>query len=288
MKHHADDRQESIAVSPTVVPGVTDPLLIEFRNATVWRGSTLVFDRLNLSIPQHQPVAILGPNGSGKTTLLKTINRELYPVAAPDSRVRILGRESWNVWELRQHIGVVSHELQQRYAPHTTAVDVVVSGYFASIGVHGTLADRVTSAQIGHARELLDRLGLADLHAKPLAEMSTGQQRRCLLARALVHDPDTLIFDEPTAGLDLSASFAYLETLAGLSAQGVNIVMVTHHINEILPGIERVIVLKAGDIAADGSRAEVLTDALLSHAYETPVRVAEVDGYFLAYPGRPD
>ena len=134
------------------------PLLIEFRNATIWRGSTRVFDSLNLAIAQHERVAILGPNGSGKTTLLKTINRELYPVAAPDCWVRILGRDNWNVWELREHIGVVSHDLHSRYTPTITALEVVISGYFSSIGVHGTLAERVRAANracrrdSGHSR----------------------------------------------------------------------------------------------------------------------------------------
>ena len=266
---------------------MTESLLIDFHNATIWRGSTRVFDGLNLSIAQHERVAILGPNGSGKTTLLKTLNRELYPVAAPDSWVRILGRDNWNVWELRRHIGIVSHDLQQRYPAKTTALEVVVSGFFASIGVHGTLAERVERGHIEQARALLDRLGIGSMHAMPLARMSTGEQRRCLLARALVHDPDTLIFDEPTTGLDLSASFAYLDTLSELAARGLNIVVVTHHLNEIPPDIDRVIVLKQGTIVADGDRASVLTGSLLSEVYETPVRVAEIDGYYLAYPGEP-
>ncbi len=266
---------------------MTEPLLIDFHNATIWRGSTRVFEKLNLAIARHERVAILGPNGSGKTTLLKTINRELYPVAAADSWVRILGRETWNVWELRRHIGIVSHDLQQRYPARTTALEVVVSGFFSSIGVHGTLSDRVEPDHVERARVLLERLGIGSMHATPLAEMSTGEQRRCPLARALVHDPDTLIFDEPTTGLDLSASFAYLETLGALASRGLNIVVVTHHLSEIPPDIDRVIVLKQGAVVADGDRASVLTGSLLSEVYETPVRVAEVDGYYLAYPGKP-
>ena len=120
--------------------------LIEIRNATIWRGDTRVFENLNLEIAQHERVAILGPNGSGKTTLLKLINRELYPVVQPESRVRILGRENWNVWELRKHIGVVSHDLQRRYTRSTTALEVVVSGFYSSIGVHGALARSVSGS----------------------------------------------------------------------------------------------------------------------------------------------
>jgi iron complex transport system ATP-binding protein len=263
-----------------------DAPLIEVRNATIWRGSTCVFENLDLVIEQHERVAIVGPNGSGKTTLLKAINRELYPVADPRSVFRILGRDSWNVWELRKHIGIVSQDLQQRYTQSTTALEVVVSGFHSSIGVHGIIADRVSTDQLAAARATLDDLGIGDLAKTPLKSMSTGQQRRCILARALVHDPQTLILDEPTAGLDFTASFDYLDRVRRLSASGHSIVVVTHHLNEIPPGIERVVLLCEGRIAADGNKQDVLTDEILSDVYQTRIRVTEIDGYYLAYPGQ--
>ena len=261
------------------------PALIDFHNATIWRGDTCVFENLNLTIPQRQQIAILGPNGSGKTTLLKTINRELYPVVKNDSWVRILGRERWNVWELRKQIGTVSEDLQSRYEPSTSALEVVISGFQSSIGVHGSLADQISDAQIAAARETLASLGMADYCATQLKHMSTGQQRRCLLARALVHQPATLILDEPTAGLDISASFDYLRQISRLAKAGQNIVVVTHHLNEIPLEVERVILLKNGSIVADGSKQETLTDELLSEVFATPVRVSQLDGHFVAYPG---
>ena len=260
--------------------------LVEIRNATLWRGSTCVFQHLDLTIEQHERVAIVGPNGSGKTTLLKAINRELYPVVRPDSVFRILGRDQWNVWELRKHIGVVSQDLQQRYTPTTTALEVVVSGFHSSIGVHGILADRVDRRQLDAARATLRELGIEALANTPLRSMSTGQQRRCILARALVHRPRTLILDEPTAGLDFAASFDYLQRVRHLSAAGRNIIVVTHHLNEIPPEIDRVVLLQDGRIAADGHKQEVLTEKMLSAVYKTAIRVAEIDGYYLAYPGR--
>ena len=259
--------------------------LIEIQNATIWRGTTCVFENLNLVIAQHERVAILGPNGSGKTTLLKTFNRELYPVVKAGSRVRILGRENWNVWELRKRIGVVSHDLHQRYTPATTALEVVVSGFYSSIGVHGTLASLVNEEQLTAAVETLQELGIESLRDTPLNTMSTGQQRRCLLARALVHRPETLILDEPTAGLDFAASFDYLGRLRRLARDGRNIVIVTHHLNEIPPEVDRVVLLQGGRIAADGPKKVVLSSELLSQVYETRIRVAEIDGYYLAYPG---
>jgi len=264
---------------------MADTPLVEIRNATIWRGSTRVFEALNLKIERHERVAILGPNGSGKTTLLKTINRELYPVVADGSSVRILGHEHWNVWELRKRIGIVSHDLHQRYTPTTTATEVVISGFHSSIGVHGSLAQSVSAEQVEKARETLHILGIGELAKTPLRSMSTGQQRRCLLGRALVHEPQTLILDEPTEGLDFAASFDYLNRIRELSASGHNILLVTHHLNEIPPEVERVVVLKEGTVVADGPKADILRGEFLSSVYETAIKVAEFDGYYLAYPG---
>jgi len=264
---------------------MSEPKLIEIHNASIWRGNTHVFEDLTLSIDQHERVAILGPNGSGKTTLLKTINRELYPVVAEGAWIRILGREKWNVWDLRKHIGVVSYDLHSRYVATTTALEVVVSGFHSSIGVHGVLAELVSKSQLTRAIDTLATLGIESLRDTPLNSMSTGQQRRCLLGRALVHQPDTLILDEPTSGLDFAASFDYLDRIRQLSNSGHNIVLVTHHLNEIPPEVERVILLKDGKVAADGEKASLLTSKRLSAIYDTGIRVIERDGYFLAYPG---
>lgn len=261
------------------------PPLVEFLNATLYRGSTCVFENLNLTIDQGEQIAVLGPNGAGKTTLLKAINGELYPVRTPETVFRILGRERWNVWELRKQIGIVSHDLHQRYTPTTTALEVVVSGYYSSIGVHGSLSQRVSDSQLAAAKVLLEEFGLDDAIGRPLKKLSTGQQRRTLLARALVHDPATLVFDEPTEGLDLAAGFDYLARIRALSRAGRNLLLVTHHLAELPPEIDRVILLAGGRIVADGAKADVLDAALLSEVYGTAVRVREVDGYYLAYPG---
>ncbi|MCZ6809253.1 MAG: ATP-binding cassette domain-containing protein, partial [Proteobacteria bacterium] len=164
---------------------MSDAPLIDIHNATIYRGTTRVFDNFDLTIEQHEQVAILGPNGSGKTTLLKVVNREIYPVLQDDSWVRILGRSTWNVWELRSRIGVVSHDLQARYRATTSGLDVVLSGYLSSVGIHGILAGRINDAQKTKARQVMLDLGVGSLADTPLRNMSTGQQRRCLLGRAL-------------------------------------------------------------------------------------------------------
>lgn len=261
-----------------------DEPLIEIRNATVYRGDTCVFRNLNLSIAQHEAVAILGPNGSGKTTLLRMISRETYPVPGKSSSVRVLGRDRWNVWELRARIGMVSHDLQATYRPGTTGLDVVLSGYLSSIGVHGLLRGRIKSTHRTRAESILQELGAAELSDRPFRTMSTGQQRRCLLGRALVHEPDTLILDEPTAGLDLAAAFDYLNRIRTLSRAGKSIILVSHTLSEIPPEIGRVILLREGKIIADGSKDSVLTESNLQEAFGVDLQLVRIDGYYFVYP----
>jgi iron complex transport system ATP-binding protein len=264
---------------------MTDPPLIDIHNATIYRGNTRVFENFSLTIDQHEQVAILGPNGCGKTTLLKTMNREIYPVASDHSWLRILGKDRWNVWDLRSRIGIVSHELQMRYTKTNTGLHVVLSGYLSSIGIHGLLASQLNNENKRRALEVMRDLAISDLAKKSLGEMSTGQQRRCLLARALVHDPDTLILDEPTAGLDLRSSFDLMGRIGGLIKAGKSLLLVTHQLNEIPPDVSRVVLLRQGKIVADGEKSQVLTEEHLFRAYDTRIRVSKVGGYYLASPG---
>lgn len=261
-----------------------DAPLIDIRNATVYRGNTRVFERLDLAIAEREQVAIVGPNGAGKSTLLKLVTRELYPVKQPGSTVRILGRERWDVWALRRRLGMVSDDLERRYTAATTATDVVLSGFFASVGVQGRLAERVDDKQREAAARVLADLHLASLADTPIASMSTGQRRRCLLARALVHDPATLVLDEPTTGLDLAARFDLVGRLGALARNGRGIILVTHRLDDIPPEVRRAVVLRAGRIVADGRPEEVFTDRTLSTAYGTAVRVTVVDGRYLVSP----
>ena len=261
-----------------------EPALIEIRNASIWRGSSRVFEKLDLQIGQHERVAILGPNGSGKSTLLKVLNRELYPASGGDACVRVLGRDRWNVWDLRKTIGFVSHDLQQRYTPAATALDVVLSGFEASIGVQGAPAGRVGPERIDAALGILDEVGLSGHRNTMLRHLSTGEQRRALLGRALVHRPKTLVLDEPTSGLDLTARFDYLSRIRSLAASGHSIVLATHHLNEIPPEIERIVLLDRGRVVADGAKADVLTGQRLSDVYRVPLCIVEIDSFFFAYP----
>ncbi len=263
---------------------MTDHPLVDIRDATIYRGDTRVFLNLSLQISQRQQVAILGPNGCGKTTLLRVLNREIYPVVKDRTWVKILGRDNWNVWDLRRKIGIVSNELQMRYAKHNTGIEVVLSGFFSSVGIHGRISRLIETSHRKAALRAMHELSITHLADRRLGDMSTGQQRRCLIARALAHEPDTLILDEPTAGLDLTSSFDLLSRLRRLIDSGKTVVMVTHQLGDIPPEIQRVILIRAGEIVADGNKSDVLTEQNLSHTYATNVRLTEVDGHYLVSP----
>ncbi|MGA8258878.1 MAG: ATP-binding cassette domain-containing protein [Arenicellales bacterium] len=257
--------------------------LIDIRNATVYRGDTRVFDRFSLSIDESENTAIIGPNGAGKTTLMKVLNRELYPVHEPGSRVRILGRERWNVWELRRSLGVVSHDLQTHYLGYVRGVEVVLSGYYASVGVYDYQS--FDQDQIDNARRIIRWLGVEDIADRVFSTMSTGQQRRFLLGRALIHEPAHLVLDEPTSGLDLKATYQYLDVIRRLMQEGRTLLLVTHHIHEIPPEINRVILMSEGTIVADGAKEEMLTDERLSRLFEVPIHVVGANGFYQTLPG---
>lgn len=257
--------------------------LIEIKNATVYRGDTKVFDHFSLSIEQETNTAIIGPNGAGKTTLLKLLNREIYPVHSNDSCVRILGKDRWNVWELRKSLGVVSHDLQTQYLGHVRGIDVVLSGYYASVGVYDY--QDFSTEQISKAHEIIRMLGVDDIKQRLFATLSTGQQRRFLLGRALIHQPQNLVLDEPTSGLDLQAMFQYMDVIRELMQSGRTLLLVTHHIHEIPPEINRVILMLNGRIIDDGDKADMLTDEKLSRLYGVAVHVVTANGYYQTLPG---
>lgn len=258
------------------------PKIIEIRNATVYRDETRVFDSLSLDIEAGQHTAILGPNGSGKSTLLKLLSQELYPVAEDGAWIRLFGQDRWNVWELRRHLGIVSNDLQHRYTGYALGLNVVLSGLYSSIDVWPH--EQFRAEEIERANRLMETLGVAELKDRPFDAMSTGQQRRLLLGRALIQDPDALVLDEPTSGLDLRASFIYLDIVRALIRAGKTMILVTHHLYEIPPEISRVVLLKQGRIVADGPKHRVLTSAALSDLFEFPIRLIEVDGSYQAIP----
>jgi iron complex transport system ATP-binding protein len=262
---------------PASPPAASLPL-IELRHVTVQRGDTIALHDLSLTIGAGEHVAILGPNGCGKSTLIKTITRECYPLARAGSSVAILGRGFWDVFDLRKMLGIVSNDLMTQCTRDVTGFDVVLSGFFSSIGIwpNHHVADEMREQAV-RTLGLLDAMHLAE---KPVSEMSSGEARRMMIGRALVHGPKALLLDEPSTSLDLFAQHELRETVRKLARSGIGILLVTHQLSDIIPEIERVILMRDGKIAADGPKHELLTASRLRDLFRIPVQLAERDGYY--------
>ncbi len=256
--------------------------IIDIKNVTAYRGDTQVFDNLSLTLERGRNTVILGPNGAGKTTLLKLLTREIYPVYRDDSVLQIFGQENWNVWELRAQLGIVSQDLQRDYRRESRGLHVILSGLYSSIGVWEH--QRYSAADIARAYQIMQMLGVAELKDKMFAEMSTGEERRFLLGRALINDPDTLVLDEPTSGLDVKACFQYLELIRDLMRAGKTVILVTHHIHEIPPEISYVVLLKGGKVMAQGEKEKILTASNLSQLFDVPIKLVQANGYYQVVP----
>jgi iron complex transport system ATP-binding protein len=258
--------------------------LLSLNHVTVLRGAREqrpALDDVSLRIGEGEHVCILGPNGCGKSTLIKTITRECYPLAQEGSSISILGRERWNVFELRSLLGIVSPDLLASCTTDATGRDVVLSGFFSSTRIFPH--HHPDPEHLARANETLARLGIAHLAGRPVAQMSSGEAKRTLIARALVHDPQTLLFDEPSNALDIAAQLQLRDTMRELAHSGMGILLVTHHVSEIIPEIARVVLLREGRILDDGPKATVLTADKLSSLFGVPVRLGQHDGFFHLY-----
>ena len=243
------------------------------------RGETAALNSITLSIGVGEHVAILGPNGSGKSSLIKAITRECYPTRrTPRTALRILGREVWHVFDLRALLGIVSNDLMQSCTRDYSGREVVLSGFFSSVGLWPN--HEVTPEMERKADEVIERLEIPYLADRNVNEMSSGEARRILIGRALVHDPKALVLDEPTASLDLHAMHELRAILRKLARSGTSLIVVTHNLPDLVPEIDRVILLKRGCVFQDGAKQQVLRPGILSELFETPVEVARRDGYY--------
>ncbi len=273
----ADCQLESLLTSPFIL---TSPL-IELQNVFVQRGDFLALKGLSLRIDSGEHVAILGPNGCGKSTLIKTVTRECYPLVRPETSLRILGQQNWNIFELRSYLGVVSNDLMAQCTRDITGRELVLSGFFGSIGIWPN--HHVTPEMEAAARHAMERLEAQHLADRWLDELSSGEARRLLIARALVHHPSTLLLDEPTTSLDLPTLREIRGQLRSLAQNGVGLLLITHHLDDIIPEIERVVLLRDGVVHLDGPKHEMLTSGGLSEVFRVPLRVFERDGFYHAW-----
>jgi iron complex transport system ATP-binding protein len=257
------------------------PPFLDLQHVSVARGENIVLHDINLSISRGEHIAILGPNGCGKSTLIKTITCECYPLVQPETSVSIFGRARWDLTELKKKLGVVSAELPGEPTRRTTGFDALLTGFFSSSTIWPNLT--ITSAMRERAEVVLQQVDAVALRDKEIGEMSAGQQRRIMIGRALVGSADMLLLDEPSNALDLSAQRDLRLLLRQLAQQGTGILLITHHIADILPEIDRVLMMRDGRIVADGPKARLLTAARLSELFSTEVHLQEKEGFYHAW-----
>lgn len=256
--------------------------IINFKQVNVAYESENVLHDIHLNIKEGQHTAILGANGSGKSTLLKLFSNDIYPRYSDDMQKEIFGKTIWDIWELKKHLGIITNDLHYQFSersPDLSGFEVALSGFFSSFHLYehqGFKPEYTTKVE-----EVLAFLEITHLRNKRISEMSTGELRKCIIARALVHNPKAMILDEPTVGLDIKAQLGFVELLRKI-AQERTIILVTHHLEEIFEEISHVVLIKQGSIYAQGSKKELLTNAHLSHIFDIPLRVqCEKGRYFV-------
>ena len=242
------------------------------------RGEKIVLDDFSLRVHVDEHVAVLGPNGCGKSTLIKTITRDCYPMVRKGSSMTILGQRNWNVFELRSLLGIVSNDLMSSCTGDASGLDVVLSGFFSSTRIfpnHTVDPERKKLAEAA-----LAQLGVSHLAERAVEKMSSGEAKRVLIARALVHKPRALLFDEPCNSLDILAQHGLRETMCSLADSGIGIILVTHELPDVVPEIERVVLMSNGRIVADGRKEEVLQANRLGNLFGLKVELGCREGYY--------
>ncbi len=245
--------------------------LVDLQGVSVVRDGKAILDNVSLQINPGQHTAILGPNGSGKSTLIRLLAHEIYPVGGRGHAL-IDGKERWSVQELRQVLGMVSPDVGLKSLGDPTVEEMAVSGLLGTLGViHGY---SVSYQMWEQAYDALRQVEVEHLQGRTFGSLSTGEQRRTLIARALAAKPKGLILDEPTSGLDMKATALFLELLEKLMNGGVTTIVVTHHLEEVTPKIEQVVMIKEGRILGRGLRDQMLDPNKIADIYDVPKNVA--------------
>ncbi len=249
--------------------------MIKLQNVTFQRENRMILNQVNWNIQKGEQWAVLGRNGSGKTTILELLNGYQFPTSGT---VDVFGKRfgQVDVREVRRKIGYMSQSLFEKMSLNDPVWQVVATGEYAFLKFYEDIPNDI----IQKSRHILDRVRLPHVADQPLGTLSQGERKKVLLARALMPSPDLLIMDEPCSGLDLYEREKLLITIDELGRQGVSMIYVTHHLEEIVPTFTHVALLGNGQIIAAGRKEEVLTAELLRKSYDVNV---EIDWY----SGRP-
>ena len=257
--------------------------LFSLRDAHVVRGGRTILSVGSFDLAEGEHVALLGPNGAGKSTFIQLLTREVFPLHRDEPPVRFRGQARPLLADIKQALGIVSATMHDQVRVHLPVLDIVCGGVFGTLGLPNHV--EATDGQRRAAMDALGRLGIADLADRDVMPLSTGQVRRVLVARELMSDPKVLIFDEPCTGLDPEGMYHVRRTMGMLAAEGRSVVLVTHYPEDIIPALDRVLLIKDAEVFADGPKEELLTSKTMSDLFGVPLEVTERNGWY-ALSGR--
>lgn len=251
------------------------PPFLELHDAVVRRAGREILHVDDFVLAEGENIALLGPNGSGKSTFVKLITREVMPLYRDEPPLKFRGDPRANLADVRRVLGIVSASMQDQVAVHLPARDIVAGGVTGTLGLPFHVGEEAARCARAAADRALAQIGIAHFADRDIMTLSTGEARRVLIARALVSDPDVLIFDEPTTGLDMGGMYFVRETMGALARAGKGIVLVTHYPEDIIDEIDRIVLLKDGRVYADGPKEELLEPRVLYPLFDIPVPAGE-------------
>ncbi len=254
---------------------------LELKNINISYKQNNIINNINLSLEIGQNTVLIGANGSGKSTILKTITKLKYPIYSKNSHIKLFNSKNINIWELRSKIGFVSSEIDHRIKSHMKVSDIIISGFQGTFGLINKM--KISSEHDMRLIKVMHKLNI-DFPNKFYSQLSDGQKRKVLIARAIINQPKILILDEPTTNLDLKSRYLLLSNLRELLKLGVTIFYTTNNIESIIPEVSRIILLKKGEIINDGKPSKVMTTSNISNLYDYKLNLVNQDGYWRAFP----
>ncbi len=254
----------------------------EFKNIDVIVKKKKILKNINIEFKFGDNIVILGPNGSGKSTLLKLINRSIYPPISNDSSIKLFNKSNINIWEIRSKIGFLFKEMEERVNKGVTAYELITSGF---TGIYNSRnSNLLTENEFNIIKNVIIKLNISSFINQDFYSLSAGQKRLSLLGRALVYKPKLLVLDEPFSNLDIKSNYCLFKILKELMTKAINIVYVTHDLDSIIPGTNRVILIKNGEIINDGNPNDIINSQVISNLFDTSIKVIKYKNYWRSIP----
>jgi len=256
---------------------VFNKFCFEAKNITCFKNGFRVIKDLNLKISYSENVLLIGPNGSGKSSLIEVINRNIYPVIANKSKLKIFDKELINLWELRKRISTVNNDIKNRISPNLKVFDLILSGLYGRYCYVQNKSERDSYK----VEKIMKKMNISNLSNKNFSYLSDGEKQISLIARALINKPEILILDEPISNLDYKSKFFVIDKINELTKSNTKIFCVTHDISMITKIYDRVIMLKEGVVIADGNQKKIINSKNLNKLYGIDVEVIENNGFWI-------